>query len=33
MAGLVVLVLIGLFVFVGPLVWRVDPTFIEHPAR
>jgi peptide/nickel transport system permease protein len=31
-AGLVVLVLLVLFVFVGPLIWRVDPTFVNPNA-
>lgn len=29
MAALVMLVLLALFVLVGPLIWRIDPNFIE----
>jgi peptide/nickel transport system permease protein len=32
MAGLIILGLLVLLVLVGPLVWRVDPTFIEPNA-
>lgn len=32
MAGLVILGLLVLLVLIGPLVWRVDPTFIEPNA-
>jgi peptide/nickel transport system permease protein len=32
MAGLLVLGLLGLFVAIGPLVWRVDPAFVNPDA-
>ena len=32
MAGLVVLVLLILFVVIGPFIWRVDPAFVEPNA-
>ncbi len=32
MAGLVVLMLLALFVVIGPFIWRIDPTFIEPDA-
>lgn len=33
MVGLVVFVLILLFVSIGPLIWRIDPTYVDFRAR
>lgn len=33
MLALVILVAILLFVSIGPLLWRLDPVFVDYPAR